>query len=75
MLTQEQEEKLKDVFDLAEVYFDKLSAWERGFLYGDDKTKEKGFKSIWELFEEKGSTMFLSDKQWVFIHRIWEKLQ
>lgn len=60
-MTEEQEDKLTDVFQHLE--HERLTQWER------DRLKE------WqEQYEERGAKFFLSPKQWFVIDRIYEKI-
>lgn len=73
-LTNEQETKIQDVLELARSLPKDLTKFQHAFLFGDEISREKGFKSIEQSFEEYGSRMRVSDKQWKVINEIYEKL-
>lgn len=73
-LTQDQEEKIGDILEVARIQPALLNDFQHSFLFGDERSRTKGFKSIEESFEEFGSKMFVSDKQWKILNEIAEKL-
>ena len=73
-LSETQDSKIQELLDLCGYYEDKLTEWEHGFVYGSKESREKGFKSIAERYEEDSGAMYLSDKQWSFVDKILDKL-
>jgi len=74
MLTAEEETRVADMLELGEDN-PRLSQFHRGFLFGDAKSREKGFKSIKEQYDEFGMKMRITDKQWKILREIEEKLE
>lgn len=58
-----QEEKLNDIITAVKAREEELSGWEAGFF--SDQVRR---------FEEYGSHIFLSEKQWGVLDRIYEKI-
>lgn len=73
-LTLNEEKRLLEILELAEESPDKLSDWEKGFLWGNAESKDKGYKSIKENYEEYGPNMRISDRQWASLTKLHEKL-
>lgn len=73
-ITEQQEKLVKDVLDLAERKEHLLSNWDKGFIFGDEISKQKGFKSLKEKWDQYGPRMHLSDKQDELLRKMYDKL-
>jgi len=69
-LSEETETLIVDTLELAEENDDKLTDWDRNFLFGEGGQ----FKSIKEAYDTYKENMFISPKQIESIQRIYNKL-